>query len=786
MLSNNYSEPMMERIIFKNRPLVCLLFLAATIFLSWKLVTGLTIDASFTKMIPVKHPYIQNMLRNMDGASGGNTIRIAVNNVDGDIFDADYMEALKEITDEVFYLPGVDRAFLQSLWTPSVRWIEVTEEGFNGGPVIPQDYDGTERSLEDLRNNILRSGQVGQIVSNDFRSSIVSAPLFENDPETGERLDYKLLSDELEILREKYAEKGVSLHIVGLAKIFGDLFEGVKAVVLFFAVAIVITALLLFIYSRCLRSTFVPLLTSLIAVIWQMGLLSVFGFGLDLYSVLVPFLIFAIGVSHGVQIINSLGVEAAAGVDKVTAARRSFRSLYIPGAIALISDAIGFLTLLVIEIQVIQDLAVTASIGVAAIILTNLILLPVLMSYAGASSKSIERIRKKQAQQGGIWEGLSNFAHPKVVPVSILLAALGFGWGVWKAQDLKIGDLDPGAPEFRPDSRYNQDNLFLTRNYSTSADQFVVMVESQPEGCSTYPVMEAIDRYMWHMENVPGVQAAISLVTVSKQVIKGLNEGNMKWETLSRNPYVLNNSISRAKSLFNTDCSVAPVVLYLDDHKADTLERVVNETKAFAAENDTSDFKFVLATGNSGIEAATNEVIAEAQTRMLIWVYFVVSVLCLLTFRSLRAVFCIVIPLGLTSALCQALMAHLGIGVKVATLPVIALGVGIGVDYGIYIYSRLESFLKQGVPLQEAYHRTLQVTGKAVTFTGITLAIGVGTWIFSPLKFQADMGILLTFMFIWNMVGAIWLLPALARFFLRPEKYQVKEEAQSEGKLTTV
>lgn len=781
---SNNAESISERMIFHNRIRVCVFFALVTLFLSWNMFTGLKVDASFEKMVPMKHPYIQNMFRHLDSSGGGNTVRMAVAAREGDIFSAEYMEILRQLNDEVFYLEGVDRPRLKSLWSPSVRWTEVTEEGFAGGPVIPQTYDGSRDSLDELRTNVLRSGQVGQLVANDFGSSIVSIPLFEVNPQTGERLDYKTLSDQLEELRSKYTDMGVNIHIVGTAKIFGDLFEGVQAIVLFFIVAIVITAFLLFLYSRCLRSTFIPLLTSLVAVVWQMGLLATLGFGLDLYSLLVPFLVFAIGVSHGVQIINSIGVEAAGGADKVTAARRAFRSLYIPGMVALASDAIGFLTLLIIEIQVIQDLALTASIGVAAIIMTNLVLLPVLMSYGGTSKKSVRRIQERQNNEGGIWNLLSNFAHPKVVPVSVFIALLGFGWGAYRAADLKIGDLDPGAPEFHPDSRYNRDNLFLTSNYSTSADLFVVMVETAIDGCTSYPVMEAIDRYMWRMENTPGVQQAMSLVTASKQVVKGLNEGSPKWQTLSRNQYVLNSSVSSLRGLYNTECSMAPVVLYLDDHKADTLSRVVAETRTFAEENPSDDFKFVLASGNSGVEAATNEVISAAQNQMLMWVYLVVSVLCLLTFRSLRAVFCIVIPLGLTSVLCQALMSFLGIGVKVATLPVIALGVGIGVDYGIYIYSRLESFLKQGLPLQEAYHKTLQITGKAVTFTGITLAIGVGTWIFSPLKFQADMGILLTFMFIWNMVGAIWLLPALARFLLKPENYVKKEEVEKvEGKL---
>ncbi|WP_422460706.1 MULTISPECIES: efflux RND transporter permease subunit [unclassified Endozoicomonas] len=768
-LSREGSEPIVERMIFNNRLRVCLLFLLVSLFLTWQLVTGLRMDASFQKMVPLEHPFIQNMLRHMEeGGNSGNTIRIAVAPRDGDIFSAEYMELLKQINDEVFYLPGVDRSNLKSLWTPSVRWIEVTEEGFTGGTVIPDTYDGSRASLDQLRENILKSGQVGRIIANDFRSSIVSAPLFEKHPETGESLDYQHLSAQLEVLRSKYAAQGVDLHITGIAKIFGDLFEGVKAIVWFFIIALGVTSLLLFLYSRCLKSTFIPLLTSIIAVVWQMGLLATLGYGLDLYSVLVPFLVFAIGVSHGVQIINSISAETARGANALTAARRTFRTLYIPGMVALISDAIGFLTLLVIDIQVIQDLAITASIGVATIILTNLVLLPVLMSFITVSKRSVDHARKSQQKESRVWQVVAKLASPKVMPVSILIALLGFAAGAYKATDLKIGDLDPGAPEFHPDSRYNLDNLFINSHYATSADLFVTYLETQPEGCSRYPVMDAIDRYMWHMENVPGVQSALSLVTVSKQVIKGLNEGSLKWQSLSRNPYVLNNSVGNAAALFNADCSSAPIILFLDDHKAETLERVVQTTQAFAAINNTEEFQFVMASGNAGVEAAINEIIAQAQNKMLFWVYAVVSILCLITFRSVKAVLCIIIPLGLTSVLCQALMSYLGIGVKVATLPVIALGVGIGVDYGIYIYSRLESFMRQGMSLEEAYYATLKITGKAVTFTGVTLAIGVGTWIFSSLKFQADMGILLTFMFAWNMVGAIWLLPALARLLLVP------------------
>ena len=296
------------------------------------------------------------------------------------------------------------------------------------------------------------------------------------------------------------------------------------------------------------------------------------------------------------------------------------------------------------------------------------------------------------------------------------------------------------------------------------------MVKTPTEGCSSYSTLKAMDDLSWRMENTPGVQSVVSMVTVSKQVIKGMNEGNLKWETLSRNQHVLNNSIARADSLYNSDCSLAPLLVFLEDHKAQTLTTAVAAVEDFAAKNNTDEHQFLLAAGNAGIEAATNDVISASETMMLIAVYAAVISMCLITFRSIRATACVILPLVLTSVLGNALMAYMGIGVKVATLPVIALGVGIGVDYGIYIYSRLETFLRMGMPLQEAYYQTLKSTGKAVLFTGVCLAIGVATWIFSAIKFQADMGLMLTFMFLWNMFGAIWLLPALARFLIKPER----------------
>jgi predicted RND superfamily exporter protein len=266
---------------------------------------------------------------------------------------------------------------------------------------------------------------------------------------------------------------------------------------------------------------------------------------------------------------------------------------------------------------------------------------------------------------------------------------------------------------------------------------------------------------------VEGVESTNSLALLNRRVFGGYSEGSLKWYDLPRNQNMINTITSNGpRGLYNDSCNLLTLSAFLKDHKADTLTRVVDTVERFAAANNTEDAKFVLGAGTAGIDAATNIVVKHASHEMLYWVYGAVILLCFVTFRSWRAVVVAVLPLMLTSILCEALMVTLGMGVKVATLPVIALGVGIGVDYALYILSVVLGHLRSGKSLSQSYYNTLCFTGRVVVLTGLTLAFGVATWGFSPIKFQADVGILLVFMFVWNMLGALILLPALACFLL--------------------
>lgn len=375
----------LERLLFENRVWIVFCCLALTAFFSYQ-VRHLELNASYKAVIPNDHAYVQNYLSHERDLKGlGNTLRIIVANPHGDIFDPDYLKTLREINDAVFAIPGVERPYMQSLWTRSTRWLAVTEEGIDGGPVMPDAYDGTPKYLEALRLNILRSGEVGRLVAADMHSSAIVVPLLDYDAQAGQALDYGKLSQQLEAIRAKYQNDKVSIHIVGFAKVMGDLIDGLWQILIFFAIAVAIATAMVYWFTRCLRSTVLVVLCSLVAVLWLLGLLPMLGLRLDPYSILVPFLIFAIGMSHGAQKMNGVMQDVGRGLSRIDAARNTFRRLFLAGFTALVCDAVGFAVLFMVNIQAIRELALTASLGVAILIFTNLILLPILLTYTGSA-----------------------------------------------------------------------------------------------------------------------------------------------------------------------------------------------------------------------------------------------------------------------------------------------------------------------------------------------------------------------------------------------------------------
>ena len=451
-----------EKLLFSNRWLVLVVFTLLTLVMGW-FATGLRVDAGFTKLLPLQHEYMHTFMEYRDEFGNADQVVIALMAQDGDMFTPEFFTALRQVTDAMFFLPGIDRTQVYSILTPNVRFLEVVEDGITAGNVMPADFTSTESGFAEVRENILKADIVGRLVANDFSGAIISGRLQEFHPDTGKRLDYRQVAQQLEDIRRQ-AEKrpGMNVHIIGFAKMVGDVAASVTRVIVFFGIAFIVTGLFVYVHTRSLHLTIPVLLCSLIAVIWQLGGVTALGFGMDPMSILVPFLIFAIGVSHGVQMVNSVRTEIVQGSDGLEATRTSFRRLLLPGTVALISDSAGFMSISLIEVQVIREIAITASLGVAFILLTNLALLPVLLSWFRADAEQVRVAHLRDDLLRPLWSRIALVAHrgPAAMVIAASLALMAIG--SYFAPQIRIGDQHQGAPELRPDSVYNRDTAIIT------------------------------------------------------------------------------------------------------------------------------------------------------------------------------------------------------------------------------------------------------------------------------------------------------------------------------------
>jgi len=302
---NSKTITLLQNLIFNNKKIILFLLTVMTVFMGYN-ASKLKVDAGFKKQLPLQHEYMKTFMDYESEFGGANRLLIAVMAKDGDMFNPSFFDTLEAVTDDVFSIKGVSPASVTSIFTPNVRFVEVVEDGFAGGNVIPSDFQPTNKMFDVVKSNIVKAGVVGRLVAEDFNGAMVWAELLEEDPVSHEKINYQDVADQLENIRIKHEKDNDQiLHVIGFAKIVGDISDGAKSVLYFFGMALFITALLLFWYSGKYRLTIFPLVCSIVAVIWQLGTLKLLGFGIDPMNILTPFLIFAIGVSHGVQMIST-------------------------------------------------------------------------------------------------------------------------------------------------------------------------------------------------------------------------------------------------------------------------------------------------------------------------------------------------------------------------------------------------------------------------------------------------------------------------------------------------
>lgn len=763
--------PRIEQWLFSHRLLTLAGLALFTLGMAWFAVQ-LRMEAGFEKQLPIGHEYIETFETYRNDLLGANRLTVVVKARQGTIWSQAGLKRLYDVTQALIFLPNVSRSSVRSLWTPNAFVNEITEEGFRADPLVPgtvtpESLD--EASIAMIANSTAQGGFIGTLVARDQSSAMITVDLNEFDA-NGQRLDYVAYNQVLEQqIRRQFEDTDFEIQIIGFAKQIGDIAVGASAVLEFCLLALLLTAAAVYWYCHSLRFTLLAVGCSLVSLIWQFGALRLLGYGLDPLAVLVPFLVFAIGVSHGVQQINFIIREIACGKSVEGAARASFSGLLIPGTLALVTAFVSFVTLLLIPIPMVRELAITASLGVAFKIVTNLVMLPVVASMLSvqdgyAAAEEVSRQRRARSLHG-----LARLSEWHNVRWVLGMAVLIFVTAAWQSHDRVVGSLQAGAPELREDARFNRDALSIASHYDIGLDWLSVVFEVKVEGgandCENVALGQYQDRFVWAMQGVPGVVSVTSFSNSLRQFNEGYNEGNPKMNAVPIDPTNYSSmaaEVARVPGMMRPDCSMTAVHLFLADHKATTIHRVIAAAKEFRSQFTQPGVSVRLASGNAGVIAAINEEVERSELPMMLYVYGAIALLVFVVYRDWRAVLVCCLPLTLGTFIGYWFMKELQIGLTIATLPVMVLAVGIGVDYAFYIYNRLQLHQALGQPITKAVEHALLEVGVATIFTAITLAVGVATWAFSDLKFQADMGKLLAFMFLVNMIMAMTVLPAFA------------------------
>ncbi len=734
---------------------------------------GLKLEAGFLKQVPTEHPYLQTYFEYQREMPGANLVLVALKAHEGTIWNKEIMKRLHAITEEISYLPGVDRSRLYSLWYPTTRSLEIDEEGFLMEDVIPGTVTPdtlTEDDITAIRERTINGGWIGVIVSEDETAALVAFEIKDASATSGDieaaqstALDIAGLLESK--IRAPFSDNISDVAIIGFPKFIGDIAEGAVIATGFFLLAFLITGAAVYAYVRSMMLTSLAIGCSVVSIVWQLGVLQLIGFSLDPLAILVPFLVYAIGVSHGMQQVNLIATQISKGSDGLDAARQTFRRLLVPGSMALVTDLVGFITLYLIPVGVVRDIAVIATVGVGLKIISNLIMLPLIASYIRRDERQVRLFIKARVFRERIMTWIAGVARPgNAVTITVCLGLL-LSVSAIVAQFRHVGDLTPAASELRVDAKYNLDTALITQNFDIATDVLVVVLETPPDACIHPDHMKYLDRMGQELSTISGVVRVDSLASQARIAASISALGNLKWRNLpptERQLISTTAQIEPTTGFLNQTCTILPLFVYMTDHKATTIDHVIEEVDAFAARNPVEGLNARIGLGGISVIGATNQVIEASEGPLLIYVFITIIVLVLIAYIDWRAVICCCVPLLLATSLGYVFMVALGIGLKVTTLPVLVLATGIGVDYAFYLYSQIRIFQREGFNIADSYHGALLSTGMAVVYASIMLAGGVGTWIFSPLQFQADMGALLAFMFITNMVCAIVGLPALA------------------------
>lgn len=770
MDSRRYIEAYL-RFLLRHRTSVTIGMVVGTLFFVWFMATKLTIFTNFIDLYPPKHPYIQMYYkyRSMFGTS--NVLLMAVEAKNGDIFsDPEIIRIVDDLTVALLTnIPGVNGEQVISITHPKLK---TTLTSGSGIKVVPLTYPRLPRDAEELgflRKKVYSTeGVRGLFVSEDDSTTLITAGFWE------EYFDLAGMWTEVQkLVAQAEASGKVKVHVTGPPVLYAYFNESIASMGWVLIATTAAIMLLLWFYFRTVAGVVIPTLSGVMSAIWGLGFAGLCGFSVDPLVLVVFVLISARALSHSVQSMERYHEEYHRLRDKDKAIVSSYVNLFSPAMVAIVSDSLAILTIAVASIPLMQKLAFISSFWVISIFLSVITLHPIVLTFIDPPKDDpLAGKRLSDRVYNGITAVLLSIARGSWRWRIVAIFAAFMAFGLFFSQKLRIGDTEIGRALLYDSHPYNVAFAKVNEKF-VGASQLVIIAEGkEPEAIKNAETLNQLDRFQRYMEQGEGAGGSITATTLLKKIFRTFREGDPKWEMLpTRDDFIgqlffLVTSGTRRGDMdrfFSPDYTNATISVFYNGHGNDLINGAIERAKTYIAEHTSPDdnVRYLLAGGMFGILAATNEEVEWSTSVAVPLLFLTVFILSVLTYRSITGAVIVMIPSAIAHPLAEAVMYLVGIDFNINSLPVAAIGIGIGIDYGYYVLSRILEEYEIVGDFDEANRRALETTGKAVIFTGTTLAVSVFFWLFHPLKFEAQMALLLVLLLTFQLIGALVFIPGV-------------------------
>ena len=733
---------------------------------------NIDVKTVFQDLLPSDHEYVKTHNEFKDTFGGSNLVTIMVEVEDGDIFRTDVLNVVNDLTRELQKVSAVNPFQIISLASKKLKEVKASTEGIETKPLMWPEIPQTDAELQELREKVLRNSLVyGPYVSEDLSSTLITVDFIDR------LLDYETAFEEINGLVNSVDVPGVKVRVVGDPILYGWVNHYLPETLNLVLLAGLILVLMLFVLNRTWRGTILPIISGAVSAIWALGISNLMGIHFDPLVIVIAMLITARAVSHSVQIITRFNEEVEQIEDGKEsagfAAHSTLSELLRPGMLGIATDACCVAVVALSPIPLLQKLALLAVVWVGTVAISSVLLTPVLLSWVKHPRGYAHPINVSW-----LLHRVLDLCHLVVVSrmryVIVIWTAIVFMGCGYYALNLKVGDANPGSPILWQDSTYNLDSAAINEKFQ-GADRMFIVVGGNEENLAKKPeILKSLQEFQRFIEVQPEVGGTLSLSDVLPAVNRTLREGNPRFEELGESQDINGELLYMFEAgaepgdmdrYVDTSRANASVTLYFRDRQGETIRTTVARIKEFMAEHQLEDAEYKLAGGLIGVIAAVNEVILSGQLQSIALALLVLVVLCTLVYRSSMAGMFFMVPVVLSNTVTFSFMAYMGIGMNINTVPVAALGIGLGVDYALYICDRIKQELQTGADDLTAIERALHSAGKGVMITAFVLIVSVLLVYQSSLKFQAEMGLLVALWLTVSAFTALFVMPAMAYIF---------------------